>query len=132
MVLIYNGTSYIVDDISTSSEIYMTLPDIDAGIKAMVELRGMQSYSINGTQKQGMIVSKITLSHVRGGETRLYVSLRRPVGVERAQALEQTQAELNELRELVTPILQSRINATAVKNLQAAYPNLAAVTKEVE
>lgn len=132
MVLTYRGIDYTVDDISTSTEIYMTLPNIDAGIKVLMDLRDMQSYVFNDTQKQGMIVSKITLSSVRGGDTRLMIGLRRPVGSEKDGLLEQTQAELAELKSMVAPILQTgRVDSTAVKILQASYPDLVA-DKEVK
>lgn len=132
MVLTYNGVEYEIDDISTEYELYIIVKDVDAGIIAYRDLMNMQSYAINGAWKHGRIVTKISMTYTRYGDTRIYVKLRQPTTQENAVMLREAKEELESLKALVAPIIRSKINATAVKNLQAAYPDLIAMEEEKE
>lgn len=131
--LIVNETRYELADISTSSEFYVHIKDADEAVAAYTELRGMKAYTYNDKLYADRTVSKITLSEVKGEDATIYVRMRALTATEaNEQELNKTRSELQTLKNLVTPIIQSKINATAVKNLQAAYPGLITTEKEKE
>ena len=131
IILRVSGKEYEVDDISTSSELYLYAENADEAISIYRELRDMRAYTYNGTLYADRVVSKFTLSEVRGEGIRVYIRLRTlTVAEESEQELMRTRSELKELKDLVAPIFNSNSTLKAVKTLQAAYPGL--VNKEGE
>lgn len=132
IALIVNGTTYELDDISTSSEFYLYTDSADKAVDIYKAFRCMRAFTYNGTMYADRVVSKITLSEVRGDLIRIYVKLRTMTAAEeRDQELIRTRSELQELKELVAPIINSNSSLKAVKTLQAAYPGLIKTDKEV-
>ena len=132
IALIVNGTTYELDDISTSSEFYLYTDSADEAVEIYKEFRCMRAYTYNGTLYADRVVSKITLSEVRGDLIRIYVKLRTMTATEeRDQELIRARSELQELKDLVAPIINSNSSLKAVKTLQAAYPGLIKTDKEV-
>lgn len=132
MILTVNDKSYELDDISTSSEFYLNTDSAEKAITIYTELRNMRAYTYGGRLYADRVVSKITLSEVRGDLIRIYVKLRTMTAAEeRDQELIRARSELQELKDLVAPIINSNSSLKAVKTLQAAYPGLIKADKEV-
>lgn len=132
MILTVNDKSYELDDISTSSEFYLNTDSAEKAITIYTELRNMRAYTYGGRLYADRVVSKFTLSEVRGDLIRIYVKLRTMTAAEeRDQELIRARSELQELKELVAPIINSNSSLKAVKMLQAAYPGLIKADKEV-
>ena len=132
MILTVNDKSYELDDISTSSELYLNTDSAEKAITIYTELRNMRAYTYGGRLYADRVVSKFTLSEVRGDLIRIYVKLRTMTAAEeRDQELIRARSELQELKELVAPIINSNSSLKAVKTLQAAYPGLIKADKEV-
>lgn len=132
MILTVNDKSYELDDISTSSEFYLNTDSAEKAITIYTELRNMRAYTYGGRLYADRVVSKFTLSEVRGDLIRIYVKLRTMTAAEeRDQELIRARSELQELKELVAPIINSNSSLKAVKTLQAAYPGLIKADKEV-
>lgn len=132
ITLTVNDKSYELDDISTSSEFYLNTDSAEKAITIYTELRNMRAYTYGGRLYADRVVSKITLSEVRGDLIRIYVKLRTMTAAEeRDQELIRARSELQELKDLVAPIINSNSSLKAVKTLQAAYPGLIKADKEV-
>ena len=132
MILTVNDKSYELDDISTSSELYLNTDSAEKAITIYTELRNMRAYTYGGRLYADRVVSKFMLSDVRGEGIRIYIKLRTlTMAEETEQELVRARSELQELKDLVSPIINSNSSLKAVKTLQAAYPGLIKTDKEV-
>ena len=132
MILTVNDKSYELDDISTSSELYLNTDSAEKAITIYTELRNMRAYTYGGRLYADRVVSKFMLSDVRGEGIRIYIKLRTlTMAEETEQELVRARSELQELKDLVSPIINSNSSLKAVKTLQAAYPGLIKADKEV-
>lgn len=132
MILTVNDKSYELDDISTSSEFYLNTDSAEKAITIYTELRNMRAYTYGGRLYADRVVSKFMLSDVRGEGIRIYIKLRTlTMAEETEQELVRARSELQELKDLVSPIINSNSSLKAVKTLQAAYPGLIKTDKEV-
>ena len=132
MILTVNDKSYELDDISTSSELYLNTDSAEKAITIYTELRNMRAYTYGGRLYADRVVSKFMLSDVRGEGIRIYIKLRTlTMAEETEQELVRARSELQELKDLVAPIINSNSSLNAVKTLQAAYPGLIKTDKEV-
>lgn len=132
MILTVNDKSYELDDISTSSEFYLNTDSAEKAITIYTELRSMRAYTYGGRLYADRVVSKFMLSDVRGEGIRIYIKLRTlTMAEETEQELVRARSELQELKDLVAPIINSNSSLKAVKTLQAAYPGLIKPDKEV-
>ena len=132
MILTVNDKSYELDDISTSSEFYLNTDSAEKAITIYTELRNMRAYTYGGRLYADRVVSKFMLSDVRGEGIRIYIKLRTlTMAEETEQELVRARSELQELKDLVAPIINSNSSLKAVKTLQAAYPGFIKPDKEV-
>ena len=132
ITLTVNDKSYELDDISTSSEFYLNTDSAEKAITIYTELRNMRAYTYGGRLYADRVVSKFMLSDVRGEGIRIYIKLRTLTTAEETeQELVRARSELQELKDLVAPIINSNSSLKAVKTLQAAYPGLIKTDKEV-
>lgn len=132
ITLTVNDKSYELDDISTSSEFYLNTDSAEKAITIYTELRNMRAYTYGGRLYADRVVSKFMLSDVRGEGIRIYIKLRTlTMAEETEQELVRARSELQELKDLVSPIINSNSSLKAVKTLQAAYPGLIKTDKEV-
>lgn len=127
--------TYETEDISTGSEIYVTVQSADEAAEAYLSLRDMGVFTLDGRRYTSKTVSKITLSEVRGGDIRIIIRLRALVtadfadGVKLSEAraeAEAARAELEDLKTLVAPLISAKtVSTPAVETLTAAFPDLA-------
>ena len=75
MILTVNDKSYELDDISTSSELYLNTDSAEKAITIYTELRNMRAYTYGGRLYADRVVSKFMLSDVRGEGIRIYIKL---------------------------------------------------------
>lgn len=133
ITLTVNDKSYELDDISTSSEFYLNTDSAEKAITIYTELRNMRAYTYGGRLYADRVVSKFMLSDVRGEGIRIYIKLRTLTTAEETeQELVRARSELQELKDLVAPIVNSGSTSKAVKTLQAAYPGLVSSCEEVK
>ena len=133
MILTVNDKSYELDDISTSSELYLNTDSAEKAITIYTELRNMRAYTYGGRLYADRVVSKFMLSDVRGEGIRIYIKLRTLTTAEETeQELVRARSELQELKDLVAPIVNSGSTLKAVKTLRAAYPGLVNLGEEVK
>ena len=133
MILTVNDKSYELDDISTSSEFYLNTDSAEKAITIYTELRNMRAYTYGGRLYADRVVSKFMLSDVRGEGIRIYIKLRTlTMAEETEQELVRARSELQELKDLVAPIVNSGSTLKAVKTLRAAYPGLVNLGEEVK
>lgn len=133
MILTVNDKSYELDDISTSSELYLNTDSAEKAITIYTELRNMRAYTYGGRLYADRVVSKFMLSDVRGEGIRIYIKLRTlTMAEETEQELVRARSELQELKDLVAPIVNSGSTLKAVKTLRAAYPGLVNLGEEVK
>ena len=133
ITLTVNDKSYELDDISTSSELYLNTDSAEKAITIYTELRNMRAYTYGGRLYADRVVSKFMLSDVRGEGIRIYIKLRTLTTAEETeQELVRARSELQELKDLVAPIVNSGSTLKAVKTLRAAYPGLVNLGEEVK
>ena len=133
ITLTVNDKSYELDDISTSSEFYLNTDSAEKAITIYTELRNMRAYTYGGRLYADRVVSKFMLSDVRGEGIRIYIKLRTLTTAEETeQELVRARSELQELKDLVAPIVNSGSTLKAVKTLRAAYPGLVNLGEEVK
>ena len=133
MILTVNDKSYELDDISTSSELYLNTDSAEKAITIYTELRNMRAYTYGGRLYADRVVSKFMLSDVRGEGIRIYIKLRTlTMAEETEQELVRARSELQELKDLVAPMVNSGSTLKAVKTLRAAYPGLVNLGEEVK
>lgn len=133
ITLTVNDKSYELDDISTSSEFYLNTDSAEKAITIYTELRNMRAYTYGGRLYADRVVSKFMLSDVRGEGIRIYIKLRTlTMAEETEQELVRARSELQELKDLVAPIVNSGSTLKAVKTLRAAYPGLVNLGEEVK
>ena len=133
ITLTVNDKSYELDDISTSSELYLNTDSAEKAITIYTELRNMRAYTYGGRLYADRVVSKFMLSDVRGEGIRIYIKLRTlTMAEETEQELVRARSELQELKDLVAPIVNSGSTLKAVKTLRAAYPGLVNLGEEVK
>lgn len=133
MILTVNDKSYELDDISTSSELYLNTDSAEKAITIYTELRNMRAYTYGSRLYADRVVSKFMLSDVRGEGIRIYIKLRTlTMAEETEQELVRARSELRELKDLVAPIVNSGSTLKAVKTLRAAYPGLVNLGEEVK
>lgn len=102
MILNVNGKEYILEDISTSTELHVIAGTPENGVEIFQELRAMQAYIYNDILYTDRAVSKITLSEIRDGDVKVVVRLRPMFAGELvSQELQAARAELDSLKELV-------------------------------
>lgn len=134
MTLSVQDRTYDVDDISTGTELYVNAGDVEEGMRTFRDLYDLQSYTLNGSVYTGMVVSKISLVVLKGESVRIIVRMRLPTAAEQSAELIETRARLNdteaqlkEIKSIVAPLVNENIKATAssVKaQIKERYPEL--------
>lgn len=119
MTLLVSGKTYEVEDISISTELYVRAADEEEGLQVFKDLSNLQSFTLNGTEYAGLVVSKISLVVVKNDHARVIVRMRPPTQ-------EDVRAQLEELQTIVAPLItDSKTGSSAVKaKLAERFPNL--------
>ena len=135
MILSANGKTYEVEDISISTELYVHAADEEEGLQIFRELTNLQSFTLNGEEYAGLVVSKISLIVLKNESTKVIVRLRAPAQADINAQLESVRAQLEELQAIVAPIMTDSKNgaASTVKDrLAERFPELLTQTEEVK